>query len=149
MSDAALTWDLSAGAADLSVVANDLAHEDGLRTAVMLSLFLDRIAESSDQLPSGSGRRGWWADGFSEVAGDRIGSRLWLLGRAKRTDDLLRLVEEYAKEALDWLVEDGVASSVAVTASFPRKGMVGMEVTIARPNGAPGRYRFAATWEAA
>ena len=34
------------------------------------------------------------------VEGDKVGSRLWLLGRSKRTADTLSRLEEYAREAL-------------------------------------------------
>jgi phage gp46-like protein len=150
MSDLALRWDPTAGAADLAIEANDLARDDGLETAVMLSLILDRRAEDGDTLaPGETDRRGWWADAVPPVEGDRTGSRLWLLAREKESPAVLPRVEEYVREALAWLVQDRVAERIEVTASIPQKGTLVYEVAIYRPGRAdPVRYRFDAVWAA-
>ncbi len=148
MSDLALRWDATSFAADLAIEANDLARDEGLETAVLLSLFTDRRAEPGDPLPDGeSDRRGWWADALPVVEGDRIGSRLWLLSREKETKATLSRAEEYAREALQWLVDDLVAERVKVTAKIPRTGVLGLEVVIYRPQADPVKYRFNHAWE--
>lgn len=43
-----------------------------------------------------------------------FGSRLHLLKRAKNTEKTAALAEEYCKEALQWLIDEGRAVSVAV-----------------------------------
>lgn len=116
MTDLALVWDATAYAGDLRVDGADLGAEGGIRTAVLLSLLSDRRAESGD-LPAGAtDRRGWWGDTLAAVDGDRIGSRLWLLGREARRPGVVRRAEEYAREALAWLLDDGVAERVDVAA---------------------------------
>lgn len=126
---------------DCGMEAGDLVAEDSLRTAVILSLFLDRRANDDDILPNGSDdRRGWWADtvapmtdygiGGGSASGDRIGSRLWLLSREKQLAGVLERAQHYAEEALAWLVEDGVATAVQVTATNPRQGWLVLEVTV-------------------
>lgn len=148
MADLALRWDGAAAAADLAVLANDLVLDAGLQTAVLLSLFLDRRAEDGDQLPAGeTDRRGWWADATPVVAGDRIGSRLWLLAREKETKATLERAQKYAREALKWLIEDRVAERLEVTAEFPRTGMLGLTVEIFRPRADPVTFRFDHTWD--
>lgn len=110
-------------AIDLSLVGYDLATEDGLRTAVIISLFTDRRAEADDEIPDGSDdRRGWWAG--------PIGSRLWLLARTKETPDTLARARAYAIEALQWLIDDGVATTVDVTAEWARRGVLALHVAI-------------------
>lgn len=149
MSDLGLSWSAPDGSADLSIAANDLAGDDGLETAIFLSLFLDRRAEPGDVLPEGEAdRRGWWGDAVPVVAGDRVGSRLWLLARSKGTADVLDRAREYALEALAWLTEDRVASSVDVEAEFLPQGGLGLAVTIRRPNMDPARFRFGRAWAA-
>ena len=126
---------------DCGMEAGDLVAEGSLRTAVILSLFLDRRAEDDDILPNGSDdRRGWWADtvapmtdygiGGGSASGDHIGSRLWLLSREKQLAGVLERARHYAEEALTWLVEDGVATAVQVTATNPRQGWLVLEVTV-------------------
>lgn len=121
---------------DLALSGFDLAADSGLRTAVLLSLLCDRRAEDDDEIPDGtSDRRGWWADAFAERQGDRFGSRLWLLRRSKQIPETARLAREYAEQALVWMVEDGVATSVAVSAEIVRRGVLGLRVAIMRPDG--------------
>jgi phage gp46-like protein len=148
VSDLALEYSLTNLAFDLALEANDLRREGGMRTAVLLSLFLDRQAEPGDVLPEGgTDRRGWWADAFPVAAGDKIGSRLWLLERATNTRATLDRAEEYAREALAWFITDGVATAVDVAASFLGAGWQ-LEVTLHRPTSDPVRFRFDRAWSA-
>lgn len=145
MGDLALVWQADLGSADLAVRDDDLAADDGLRTAVLLSLFTDRRAEADDKLPSGDGdRRGWWADQFMA---DPIGSRLWLLDRSKSLPEVVRDAEAYASEALAWFVEDGVADRVDVFAEA-QGDLLALAVAIHRPTGAPASFRFNLHWAA-
>lgn len=133
--------------ADWLLVPPQLETDEGLETAVIISLFTDRRADPDDVLPDNSGdRRGWWGDTYPEIEGDRIGSRLWLLHREKQRNVVLVRAREYARESLQWLIEDGVAHSVEVIAEFIRAGVLAFHVTIARAVGAPVRYRFDAFW---
>lgn len=149
MSDLALTWDVASFGADFSIVANDLESDDGLQTAMILSLFTDRRAEAGDDLPDGeTDRRGWWGDAHPVVPGDRMGSRLWLLARAKQTQETLDLAEAYAREALQWLLDDKVSDRIDITASIPRADVLGLEITVYKPQIDPVTYRFNYTWAA-
>lgn len=154
MSDLALIWSAELGCADLALSGDDFVSDEGLRTAVELSLFTDRRAEPGDVLPDGeTDRRGCWADAVADVDGDRMGSRLWLLARAKNTPDVLSRAEEYAREALAWLLADKVASSVTVVAEFLAVGdrgvpALGLTVTIQRPSGSPAVFKFGRVWAA-
>lgn len=149
MSAPGLVWDDSALAADLAIVANDIATDRGLETAVLRSLFEDRRAELSDTLPVGvSDRRGWWADAFPVVEGDKVGSRLWLLARENNTASVLARAERYAKESLAWLLEDRVASVVEVAASpLGATGFL-LTITIHRPGRDPAQFRYGRAWQA-
>lgn len=145
--DLALIWnDVSA---DFGVAANDLVTDDGLRTAVVLSLFTDRRSDVGDPLPDAqSDRRGWWADAVPVVDGDQIGSRLWLLDRAKQTQSVLDLAESYSREALQWMLDDSVAADVGVVASFPARGVIRLDVQIQKPTTDTVKYQFQSNWAA-
>jgi phage gp46-like protein len=147
VADLALQWSLDAGGADLAIESDDLASDAGLRTAVLLSLFTDRRANDDDALPGDDDdRRGWWADEFLQVEGDFMGSRLWLLARSKRTPDIVPRAEQFAREALAWLLEDRVAKTVDVTARADGVVLY-LDVTIARPTGDAAAFQFAHTWD--
>ena len=134
---------------DLALSGADLAKDDGLQTAVVMSLFIDRRANAGDSIPDGSDdRRGWWGDTYADDQGDMIGSRLWLLVREKQLPETARRAETYATEALQWLIEDGVARAVSVIAEWVSSGILGLAVTITRPDGTPLTFRFSNLWEA-
>jgi len=118
---------------DIALDGLNLATDAGLRTAVILSLFTDRRAEAYDVLPDASGdRRGWWADAYAD---DRIGSRLWLLAREKQQPQVLARAREYAEQALRWMVDDGLATRVSVTAETVRTGVLGLRIVITLADG--------------
>jgi phage gp46-like protein len=152
--DLALVWSNELGSADLSLeldvggLAMDLTTDRGLTTAVLLSLFLDRRAETDDKPPSGDStdRRGWWGDQFAEVEGDKIGSRLWLLDRSKRTNETALRAEEYVREALAWMIEDRVVSSIDVTIEMTQSALL-IAVGLQRPGRDPVPFRFASAWD--
>lgn len=148
--DLRLVWSSVSGDADLSRIDLDvdLATDEGLMTAVMLSLFLDRRAEPDDKPPSGDARdrRGWWADQFAAVPGDRYGSRLWLLDRAKRTNETALRAKEFIREALAWMIDDRVAAGIDVTTEVTSTALL-YTVGLQRPGRDPVFFRFAHTWD--
>lgn len=134
---------------DLALDNALLAADDGLETAVILSLFSDARAKDDDALPLGqTDRRGWWADAYPAEDDDRFGSRLWLLRAAKQLQQSLNTAKQYAEEALAWLIADGVARSVDVETFIPRDEVMGMLVRIHRPDGTQVPIRFELLWSA-
>lgn len=147
MTDLALIWDAASFSGDLAVADGDLATDSGLRGAIMVSLFSDARARADDELPyEGADRRGWWGDVGAQDAGDALGSRLWLLARAKRTPANLARAREAALEALDWLMRDGVVAELDVTSvDFAPDGLK-VAVVLTRPGG-PARQRYDFVWK--
>lgn len=76
MTDIALHWDAVLNCADIALKNGALDTDDGLRTAILISLFTDARALDDDVLPAPEDRRGWWGDAIPEIEGDIIGSRL-------------------------------------------------------------------------
>lgn len=147
MTDIALSW--NGTEADLVIEDGDLVLDEGLETATVISLFSDRRARADDLLPGEDGdRRGWPGDAWPEVIGDQIGSRVWLLGREKQLAETLRRARDYGREAMAWQIEDGIAASVEVVATAPRRGLLGLAVTINRRDGGTENHQFDVLWEA-
>jgi len=132
---------------DGQTVPLGLQSAQPLVRAVVISLFTWRRANASDQLPADQ-RMGWWGDSFAGVANDRIGSRLWLLSRAKLLPETVALAKEYTEEALRWLVDDGVAARVDVTAERQGLSTLAIGVQIFKSDGTlPLDVRFTNVWE--
>jgi phage gp46-like protein len=135
----------------LSLVINGIdtplgmALRQPLPRAVIISLFSWGRALPDDELP-GTDRMGWWGDSFPQVAGDRIGSRLWLLARTTIRTATPAKVREYATEALAWLIADGVASDVIVQAERDGLYQVSLWCQIVRGNAPNLDIRFNDAW---
>ena len=115
---------------DIASSLPGLEEDDGLDTAVIVSLFTDRRAEESDHFDGDP--RGWWGDALA-VNDDRpvpLGSRLWLLAREKQHPAVLRKAEAFARQALQWMLDDGVADSITVIATNPERGWLWLRVLI-------------------
>lgn len=107
----------------------DYESDEGLETTLIISLFTDRRAQDDDVLPDSDSmdRKGWWGDLASPIVeGDQIGSRLWLLNREKTLSSTLQRAKQYVSEALQWMLDDGVA--VRIDVNVERQGIVGHDM---------------------
>lgn len=112
-----------------------LASQNSVGLADCRSMYLRRRrAEPSDPVDDAN-RQGWWGDSFPALANDRIGSRLWLLRRRSLTSQTIRDAKRYAEEALAWLIDDGIVTTVAVTVSRSAVNTLSAVVELRRPEG--------------
>lgn len=144
MADATISWDTANSRGDWSMSGPLLTTGDDLQTAIIISIFSDRMAQPGDVIPDGSNDpRGWWADDTVP-----IGSRLWLLRRAKQTKETLQKAYDYLAEALQWLIDDGVVGRFDISTQWVRTSVLGAQITAYKPDGTlltTGRYTWA--WE--
>ena len=133
-----LQWDNEQQVADIPLTASGfLDSASGFETSVTISLFT--WARANEQDPKIVGQRfGWWGDTFAPNAGDKIGSRLWTLRRAKVNTDTLGKCKAYCLEALQWMLDDGVAKSISVEAELYDTTTIAVKVSIVRKQG--GRW---------
>ncbi|MDE2104746.1 MAG: phage GP46 family protein [Patescibacteria group bacterium] len=154
MSAISTVWDVANARGDWALVrgaapggaplALTLQSGNDLETAVLLSLFTDRLANPDDEIPDGtSDRRGWWGD-LAEAS--PIGSRLWLLDRAKLTQETAARARDYALEALQWLIDDGVVASVDVATQITFPAMLGLQVVLRRQDGTRLALNYSWAW---
>lgn len=128
-----------------------------LASAVIVALGTDRRAMPSDILPDpdDDDRRGWWGDTEAQSIWDAwpIGSRLWLLRRAKitgagaREGSTIARVEAYIYEALQPFITRGVASRIVASARINGIGRIDATVTIYRGPEEAVDLRFESLWE--
>ena len=137
--DLALIYNPQLQAFDLAVTGSDLASEDTLASAVLVSLLCDRLA-ASYEVKASEDRRGWWADTFADDS-HLTGSRLWLLEREKQLPGVVKRCQQYCEEALQWMIEDGLASAITVTAFIPRTGWLAVMIKF-RVNDQARSFRF-------
>jgi phage gp46-like protein len=148
MADAAMV--MTEFGADLVLFGFDLQRDDGLETAVIISLFTDRRA-SAEQIPpeyEQDDLRGYWGDIINASATDQTGSLLWLLAREKQVPQTLSRAEQYCRDALAWMIDDVVATRIEVVASYFSRGVMLLGTDIYRPDGSVVRYRYNFEWSA-
>lgn len=145
-------FDIASFSGDLVFENNDLNTEQGLETAVIISLFTDRRANDDDILPevNSDDKRGWWADQTSNIEEDQIGSRLWLLNRAKTTEENIVRCKQFVRESLQWMIDDGVV--IKMTVDVERQGDPGNDrlafaVDLFKQDGSKVSLRFDNKWE--
>jgi len=164
MVDFVTIWSPDTLSGDWMVVPPSLESDADLATAVIISLFSDRLANADDPIPDAGNtaqpdRRGWWGDtdvavdaAEQAVSGNLIGSRLWLLSREKRTETTRQRAETYGKEALQWLIDDGVAQAADVSASWAAASGNGFDrlnlvATITRNSGQVVQLQYDWAWQ--
>ena len=83
---------------------NSITTVEGLRHAVLESLFSDAKAYTWQAKDFGSdNQRGWWAVNIAQ----EHGSKLWLLAREKTTPETKSLLISFINKALEWVDEFG------------------------------------------
>ena len=128
---------------DWAIDPPDLQSDHDLQTAVIISLFTDGLAPADAELPdqSTSDRRGWWGDTSNDPPAN-IGSTLWLYSRTVWTDAVRLAIEDAARAALQWMLDDNAADDITVDATRPEMGRIDLHIVIERA----GRAVFAQTF---
>lgn len=142
MADIRTIWFTDSGFAGWQEASNDLVSGDDIETAVLISLFSDRLANEDDVTDDGD-RRGWWGDTGEDVL---LGSRLWLLNRSPLTREVARKAEVCAEEALAWLVSDGVLSAVSASTRILWPDRLYLTISLIRLGGSKQEYKFEWLW---
>ncbi|MBE9542506.1 MAG: phage GP46 family protein [Proteobacteria bacterium] len=143
MSDIALV--IKNNCFDINILNGDLETDNGLETAVAISVFTDKRVTDEELPDLEESKRGWWGDMYPEVDQDKIGSRLWTLEREKKLVETLRLSEDYTREALDWMLEDSIADSVDVVSNYDDNNFLNIDIKISRPE--QDDSRFSVVWD--
>ena len=133
MSDLALTW--RDGEGDLVLgTESRFIYDSHNHSNIIIQLTAFR----------GEGVRGWGGDSYND--GFQTGSKLWTLSRAKQLTEILDDAQLYASQALQWLVDDGVAKSVQVIATNPQMSVLLLEILVVLPDGSTEQRTFRANW---
>lgn len=121
-------------------------YEESLLRSVVISLFTWRRAGPDDPVDDEE-LYGWWGDTYPVVADDRIGSRLWLLRRVRLTAETRRDAEFYAREALQWLIDDEHVIAVAITTEQVDINRLNLGVVLTLTTGQSVRLNASDQWQ--
>jgi phage gp46-like protein len=147
--DIKVVWDNATQTGDFKQGNSDLVTDEAMETAVLMSWFTNKRA-TLDEVDDPEDRQGWWGDQVSEVEADEIGSKLWLLRRAKNTPENVEKARIYATEALEWMVEDGVSQEVIVEARGEKNvngDRLYLKAEILKGDGTTFAFKYDILWE--
>lgn len=122
----------------------DIETQDFFDTSILMSLFTNRRASSSE-VPVSQYRQGWI--GNESFDNDfEIGSKIWLFEQARIDRDTLNGITSAAVESLQWLIDQGFAVSIEVDTVLIQN-VATLQIDIFRPNSKVDR-RFYDLWNA-
>jgi phage gp46-like protein len=135
-----------------------LDETQALATAIIVALGTNALASPEDELPDpdATDRCGWWGDLDAELIwkGWPIGSKLWLLRRAKinspasRQGSTLVMIDNYIRAAIQPFVDSRVCSGFDVWVTRVDKQRVDALVRIYRGPLPEIDLRYAVLWDA-
>lgn len=132
MTDIALKADAAGYSFDISYNESGFITDEGLQTAVIISLFTDRRLPAGSVHPEGSGDpRGYWGD-VGDADGYEWGSLLWTLYRQVITNEVITSCREFCYQSLEWMITDGIAESITVNAERAGTYQISIEIEIVR-----------------
>jgi len=143
MTDITTLWNAEQSVGDWVEASGDLQSGDDLETAILISLFTDRVAREDDEY-DGDNRRGWWGDQDQDYP---IGSRLWLLNRQKLTLSVANKAQDFAAEALKWLTDDGVVASITPVTQIVYPNRLNLFITYQKSGQNAVSKRYFWVWE--
>lgn len=117
--------------------------QNTLYRALIISLFTWRRKNTSDDSDH---PYGWWGDSYPSIANDKIGSRLYLLTRSKLNNQTANFAKIYIKEAVQWMINDGLASRIDVSVKRIDLTVLVATINIFKEDGSNEEYRFDNLW---
>jgi phage gp46-like protein len=141
MTDIAL-HQIGVGTFGVSLSGADLLADDGLETSVIISLFSDARLPSDQGPPDGTtDPRGWWGD-IGDADGVKVGSLLWTLWREKVTPATIARAIEYCRGALQWMIDDSIASAINVIGERAGLYQISLGIEIIKQDGDTLQYSY-------
>jgi len=98
----------------------------------IMTQLLTRGQIDCEEHPLGENEGGWWADAFRADA-FKSGSKLWALQWAHADNDALLTAKQYATEALSYLVNWGIVSTLIITPFYITRSVIQLHISIAGP----------------
>lgn len=117
--------------ADLVIQDGQPVMDEGLENAVTLSLFC--VASE------------WWGNAIADDTGE-TGSELESLNRRTLTVKTMQDAEAVARDALAWMIDQGIAKTITVTGTMPAVGMLGLTIAIEQPDGNIQTLKYSINW---
>ncbi len=111
----------------------DFETTEGLDTGILLSLLEEQRANESE-VSTPQNRRGWLGNDLGDIAVYELGSKLWLLQQERLTTDTLNRAVDYARQSLQWMLDDGIATKITLTGEIEYPEGIKLFIALKRDN---------------
>ena len=129
---------------EIEIEGGEVTLTPGLDTAAYLSLFGGNWKDDGSQ----NNRKTWWGNfGETEPARRYRSETQFLLGTIPATTGGLKRIEDAARRDLQWLTDQRIASSLAVSASLVGLNRVKIEIVV-RAEGDEAQFSYTENWRA-
>ena len=144
MTDIALTYDNTQLSGGYSIANGDLATGGDLYNAIYISLLTWRKPANTDLVDLSTYQHGFWADAFTGLT---TGSRLYLLQNSKLNYETASRAKTYITEALQWMLDQGVAEQIVVKTDIPALNTLMIYIDIYKTDGTNTVVKFDNLWD--
>lgn len=110
---------------DLTITNNDIEIDSSFRTTIIVSLFTNRRITERENNDNYTDLQGYWGN-------NDFGSKLWTLKRSKTTEATRLKAVAYAKQALQWMIDDGLCSKIDVRGYYVGIDRLNLEIDITK-----------------
>ncbi|MGM4980891.1 phage GP46 family protein [Rhizobium sp. 11_C7_N12_5] len=141
----------------LTTGQNTLDSTHDLISAVLMAIGTDMRANADDELPvdGDADLRGWWGDTDAQEiwGGWQVGSRLWLLNRAKITDENYKYgatvarARTYLIECLQPFLDQRIATKLEVDVQRYNETSISASIVLYRGNKSLISLQFQDLWD--
>ncbi len=94
---------------------------DSLESKICMLLFTDAQCENYELPAQEPSKKGFWANPFDKT---NMGSKLWLIKRAKKTKNILNDINSYCMQALEPLKQDSIVSNFEINSHFENNSVI-------------------------
>jgi phage gp46-like protein len=151
MSDLALMR-RSDGFWDLDFQNSDLVETESLENAVIISIGSYAREKSDAAAVTDPQFGGWFGDDTLDSPLASLGGYLYRLHHRVLDSDTCKECETLVTDALQWMIDDGVAASVSCSASIidgeNADKVLYFPITITKPSGDTETFKYELNWEA-
>ena len=112
MKDILFKYDYDSQVFDIDI---DIKIDESLENLISMLLFTDARCEDYELPKFEISKRGFWADSLDNIT---TGSKLWLLSRAKKSDETLNEIKSHCSKALQTLIDEKIVSKIEIQVCF-------------------------------
>lgn len=132
------------GLFEIAKKGGDFDTVDGFETAILVSLFTNARRDESD-ISNPLNRGGWIGNWRTAKRPRELGGLCWTVEHERLTREVLNIARENAKNALAWMIDDGLCRNVEVMTEPQNQSKIQYNIAITSRDGI--KYDYIYLWD--